>query len=143
MAQQVDPTALVAQIQAIREQANRVQAFIAQLASMRDNVVKSKEALEALRKGVDSFIAYLDPGLNVAINVSNSSGGTVFFNIGFNIYAKVDIDKALEILAERERILSRNIGEANKQLNELVNLHNQYQALLQSIIEQQRREQRK
>jgi len=139
VSQQVDPTVIVAQIQALREQANRVQAFIAQLSSMRDNVVKSKEALEALKKGVESFIAYLDPGLNVAISVANNSGGTVFVNIGFNIYAKVGIDKAIEILSERERVLSRNIGEANKQLNELVNLHNQYQALLQSIVEQQRR----
>ncbi len=140
MSQQVDPTVLVAQMQAIREQANRVQAFIAQLTSMRDNVAKSREALEALKKGVGSFIAYLDPGLNAAINVTDNSGGRVLVNIGFNIYAKVEIDKAIEILSERERILSRNIGEANRQLNELVKLHSQYQALLQSIVEQQRRE---
>ena len=139
MSQQVDPAVIMAQMQAIREQANRVQAFIAQLASMRDNVAKSREALEALKKGVDSFIAYLDPGLNVAINVADRSGGKVFVNIGFNIYAKVEIEKAIEILSERERILSRNIGEANRQLNELVKLHNQYQAILQSVVEQQRK----
>ncbi|MCE4598727.1 MAG: prefoldin subunit alpha [Desulfurococcales archaeon] len=132
--EKIDPNVLLMQIQAIRDQINRLQGFIAELATARESVVRSIDSVKALKRvGEDNIILPLDPQMNSFTMLKPVDADYVIVHLGLNVYARLPVNDAVKILEAKENRLSRSISEASKQLNELVKLHEQYQALLQSI----------
>ncbi len=132
--EKIDPNVLLVQIQALRDQINRLQGFIAELTAARDNVIRSLDSIKALDiAGDNNVILPLDPQMNSLTMLKPVDTSHIIVHLGLNVYARLAVDDAVKILKEKESRLSRSISEATKQLRELVKLHEQYQALLQSI----------
>lgn len=130
---QIDPRALIAQVQALEAQINRIQGLIAELTTARDNVSRSRQSIEALAEAEGPVIAPLDPSMNAMAVVEPKDRERFIVHMGLDIYAKLPRDKAVKILEEKEERLSKSISEATKQLKELTSMYEQYQALLQQL----------
>jgi len=132
--ERIDPNVLLMQIQAIRDQINRIQGFIAELATARENVIRSIDSIKALNKtSDDNVILPLDPQMNSLTVLKPVDVDHVIVHLGLNVYARLSFSDAIKVLEAKENRLSKSISEATRQLNELVKLHDQYQTLLQSI----------
>jgi len=140
---QVDPRAIIAQMQAIEAQINRLQSFIAELTQARENVSRSMESIKALSGSGGPVMVMLDPSMNSMAIVEVRDREKFIVHLGLDVYARLDKEKALEILDEKEARLSKSISEATKQLKDLTSLYEQYQAALQQISAQQAKQARK
>ncbi|MCE4602859.1 MAG: prefoldin subunit alpha [Desulfurococcales archaeon] len=130
---QVDPRALIAQVQAIEAQINKLQGILAELTATRDNIHRSKQSIEAIASTEEPVLAPLDPNMNAIALVEAKDRDRFLVHLGMGIYARLPREKALKILEEKEERVSRSISEATKQLKDLTSLYEQYQALLQQL----------
>ena len=133
MAMQIDPRALLAQIQALEAQINRMQSLLAELTAARDNVVRSRQSIEALSSAGEPVIIPLDPNMNSMAVVEARDREKFIVHLGLEIYAKLPKDEAVKVLEAKEERLSKSISEATRQLKELTSMYEQYQALLQQL----------
>ncbi len=133
MSVQIDPRALLAQIQALEAQINRMQGLLAELTAARDNVVRSRQSIEALSSTGEPVIIPLDPNMNSMAVVEARDRERFIVHLGLEIYAKLPKDEAVKVLEAKEERLSKSISEATRQLKELTSMYEQYQALLQQL----------
>lgn len=96
--------------------------------------MKAIDSIKAVNSFEGSILVYLDPHMNVAINVNPIERGRMLVHLGLNVYAKLSVDDALRILEDRRARLDKAVEDTRRTIGNLANLHDQYQALLQRIL---------
>lgn len=134
--EEVDPAILAAQIQALREQIEILQGYLAQITQSRDSVVKAREGLRVVSASEGEVILPLDPAANTLIRVSPVERREVTVHIGLGIFVRTSVEEAIKILEEKEGRLNKAIEEVRRRLREAADAHNRYQLLLQQVLAQ-------
>ena len=139
--QQVDLNTLLAQLQVIRDQIAKLQARIAELTALKDNVARARDSLKVIKENGGSVVMMpLDSQMNAIIKVAPVDTSKVLVHLGLDVYARLSIDEAIRILDEKESNILKTIGVLNKQLRDLVRLHEQYQAIISQAVARARAE---
>ncbi|MEB3759954.1 MAG: prefoldin subunit 3 [Desulfurococcales archaeon] len=128
---QVDPAALLAQAQALRERLTALQTTITQLEQARINVRRAIETAKSLAS--DEILAPTDPDYNGMIMVKPINKEKILVKLGGNIYAKVPVEKAVEILEKRADSLEKQVQFLMKEYDETLRALESIESLLQQL----------
>jgi len=119
---------LLAQLQAVRDQLNQLQAYTAQMEQMLASLRASIQGAEAAEENAE-VMAPLDPNMNAFIRARVASG-RVAVGIGRGIYVALERDKALEVLRDRE---AKYVAVINRLKAEMERLAQAYAQLAQEL----------
>ncbi len=133
MAQQlrVDPAALLAQAQALRERLAALQTTITQLEQARINVRRAIDTARSLES--DEILAPTDPDYNGMIMVKPTNKEKILVKLGGNIYAKVPVEKAIDILEKRADSLEKQVQFLMREYDETLKALESLESLLQQL----------
>ncbi len=127
----VDPAALLAQAQALRERLAALQTTITQLEQARINVRRAIETAKSLES--DEILTPTDPDYNGMIMVKPTNKEKILVKLGGNIYAKVPVEKAIEILEKRADSLEKQVQFLMKEYDETLKALESIESLLQQL----------
>ncbi|WP_211096554.1 prefoldin subunit alpha [Acidilobus sp. 7A] len=127
---------LVAQLDAIRSQANNLRSLLDSLTEERGSVVRSKDGLDAIaRSSQGSVVLFpLSDNYEVLVEAIPQNKDKVLVHLGADVYAKLDVSEGLKILSEREGELNKAIGEVSQRLAQLESLEAQYESVIQQAL---------
>ncbi|MEB3844223.1 MAG: hypothetical protein LRS48_00910 [Desulfurococcales archaeon] len=126
----IDPNALMAQVELLRQRLAQLEAAIAELERARLNTARARETIKASSEN-DVLLAPTDPDYNAIIKVRVEEKDKSIIRLGENIYVKLPSEQAIQILEDRERILSKRIGELKAEHAETVRALEAAESLLQ------------
>lgn len=125
------PEALIAQLEAIRQQINELQAYLAQLEQALGSVRASINSIEAASEGAEAF-SPADPNMN-ALFKARIESGKVYVHLGRGVYAALSRERALEVLRDREQSVLKAIESVRADLNRLTGAYNEVAKRLQEL----------
>ncbi len=135
MAEQVvqAQAAVLAQLRVIEDQIRRLQETLENLAEAQRQVQAAIDSINAARTGGDDILIPLDPGLNAMARGRVEEKERFIVHLGLDVYAKLPVEKALQVLEEKKEKIGKSISEVNKQLKELTAVYEQYRAYMQQL----------
>ena len=143
MAQGISVEDLLAQASLLKANIDALQKIVNDLNDALSSVTSAKEAVGLIKKGQGEFLMALDRRGNVIVKVNGLENTKVLIHLGLNYYAEVGVDKAEEILNQREAELKKSLESANVELAKNVEAYNEVATILNQIQEELRRQQQK
>jgi len=132
MSNTIDPNALLAQAQALRERMEQLQAAIASAEQTRVNVLRAIESIKAAKTDSEILVPS-DPDFNAMIKAKPVDKENVIVRLGSDIYAKMPADKAVALLEERARSIAKQIQMLTEELRQVAQALQTTEMLLQQI----------
>ncbi len=135
--QRIQPEVLLAQLQALRDRLNQLQAYGAQLEQLLASLRAAIAGVESLSEESE-IMTPLDPNMNAFARVKVASS-KVAVGIGRGIYVALDKENALELLRRRELEYTEAINKVKSEIEKLskayAQLAQELEALQQSAVQ--------
>ncbi len=135
--QRIQPEVLLAQLQALRDRLNQLQAYGAQLEQLLASLRAAIAGVESLSEETE-IMTPLDPNMNAFARVKVASS-KVAVGIGRGIYVALNKENALELLRRRELEYMEAINKVKSEIEKLskayAQLAQELEALQQSAVQ--------
>jgi len=128
---------LVEQLEALKSYIGELQARLQVVLNELEEVRLSRNTLTQLRDARDgSILVALDRRGHALVYAQIVDKEHVVIALGGDLYAKVPIERAIQVLTEREREIARIAGDIESEIKKVTNLYNEISKKLQQALTQ-------
>jgi prefoldin alpha subunit len=128
----VDPNQLLQQAQLLRERLASLQLNLAQLEQLRVNIRRAKETLSSTNSE-EPLLFPSDPDMNALVATQIIEKDKAIVRLGGNVYAKLSVEKAIEVLDRKEEAVAKTIDMVQKEYSETAKQLEAIETILQQI----------
>jgi len=134
---------LVEQLEAMKNYVNELQSRLQVALSELEEVRLARTTLTHIRESKDRrMLVALDRRGHALVYAELKDLNNVVLALGGDLYAKVPLDKAIEVLLERERELERIASGIEGEIKKVTNLYNELAKKLQKQLSSSQMQQR-
>jgi len=134
---------LVEQLEALKNYVNELQSRLQVALSELEEVRLARTTLTHIRESKDRrMLVALDRRGHALVYAELKDLNNVVLALGGDLYAKVPLDKAIEVLLERERELERIASGIEGEIKKVTNLYNELAKKLQKQLSSSQMQQR-
>ena len=131
--------ALIAELGEVRRYIDALQNQLNQITSELNEVNNSKNFISELKtSSIDEIVIPTDRRGYVLTRAKPIDRDKVIVHVGLEYYAKLPLEKAMEILINIEKDLRNTLTLIQRELNNATNYYQQLQALISKALEQAR-----
>ncbi|AEM38852.1 prefoldin, alpha subunit [Pyrolobus fumarii 1A] len=141
--QRIDVNTLLQQLSALEEYIAALQTSIERINASLQVLYAGEKALEELRNGDVEALVDLDGG-GVVYGFARINGGEkskVLIHAGLDVFVEVPIDKALEIIRQRQAETAKTLDAYRRELMNALGAYQQLRAMLEQAIRPAARQQ--
>lgn len=134
---------LVEQLEALKNYVNELQSRLQVALSELEEVRLARTTLTHIRESKDRrMLVALDRRGHALVYAELKDLNNVVLALGGDLYAKVPLDKAIEVLLEREKELERIASGIEGEIKKVTNLYNELAKKLQKQLSSSQMQQR-
>jgi len=135
--EQQELRSLVEQFEALKNYIGELQARLQVVLNELEEVRLSRSTLAQLREADNkSILVALDRRGHALVYAQIADKEHVVLALGGDLYARIPIERAIQVLTEREREIARAAGDIESEIKKVANLYNEVSKKLQQALTQ-------